>query len=159
MCELATFQIDAQLHLVLQLYLASVTTDRSEVTGQVPVTVLTPILLSLLNFFQENMKDCKVMENTDLLCQYRDNVVACLQHTSAPAAALKLPPLDVAPNLVCDLESDPCRSMHLHADALFFFYLGGKTAFLSASASISPLPCPAHENAHENVFFLDNCTL
>jgi hypothetical protein len=49
---------------------------------------------------QANMKDCKVIENTELLCNFRDNITQAIQLVALKAENLNLPPL---PQLNLDL--------------------------------------------------------
>mmetsp|Transcript_21926 Transcript_21926/g.47860 ORF Transcript_21926/g.47860 Transcript_21926/m.47860 type:complete len:520 (-) Transcript_21926:1857-3416(-) len=55
---------------------------------------------AILNTFKANMQQCKVVENTDLLVRYRDNMMACLSHMSGMGGIMsQMPQLPVQPNM------------------------------------------------------------
>mmetsp|Transcript_36109 Transcript_36109/g.106690 ORF Transcript_36109/g.106690 Transcript_36109/m.106690 type:complete len:432 (-) Transcript_36109:501-1796(-) len=55
---------------------------------------------SILNTFRSNMQQCKVVENTELLVRYRDNMMTCLNHMDNMSSSVaNMPRLPVEPNL------------------------------------------------------------
>lgn len=53
----------------------------------------------LLNSIKDNMQQCKVVENTELLTHFRDNVLNCIGQLSSLSLSGQMPPLPEQPNL------------------------------------------------------------